>query len=327
MIEEGADTSALENALGGMFEAPPKPEPVKVDPLPDTPAGDEAQADEIMQAEGEEKPEAKAEEAPGEPEFEIEVDGAREVVKGKDQIKELLQKGAHYTKNSEQNARIRDALVAQAQSLKDLGEFQTAIVTDLAELRQIDARLEEFSKIDWSTAIDSDFTQAMKLQEQRNQLREMRQTKIDQLNQKHSLHQQNQAKAVQQMREAEFATLLAKLPEWRNSEKAQAEQRSIAKNLTYYGYNEAEIDSLMDHRAVLVARDAVKWRELQASKSGQLKQVRDAPPVSRPGATTPTDNGRTDFNKARQELRRLGQKGKSHAQEALVTKMLDRAFK
>lgn len=327
-IEDTAGSEALESALGGMFEepkAPAKPAPIRADPLPDTPEGDELAAAEVM---GEEAEQIELEPAGPEPEFEIEVEGVRETVRGEAQIKEMLQKAVHFSRNSEQNARIREALVAQANAQQNQMHFQQAVMVDVAEYQSLASQLKEYDKVDWAAAIDSDFVGVMKLKEQQAQIKSKLDAKAQEIGAKQQYFQQSQAQAAQQIFAAEAQALVAKLPEWRNSEKAQSEKQAIAKELgTYYGFNAAEIGSLMDHRMVMVARDAAAYRALQAGKAERLKQVRAAPPAVRPGTASTQQTSRTDFVNARMELRKLGQQGKSHAQEALVTKMLNKAFK
>jgi hypothetical protein len=264
-----------------------------------------------------------------EPEFTIEVDGKTEIVKGADRVKELLQKGMDYSRGTAEVARVREQLIAQSQMAQAAAKFQAEAIGDIAELRALDAQLEQYSKIDWSSAIDTNFVEAMKLQQQRATLKEARDAKLNQLQQKQAQFEKGQADAAQSLRIAEENALLAKLPEWRNSEKAASEKQAIIRNLTSYGYQPAEIAQLMDHRTVLLARDAMKWRELQANKANTVKQVRDAPPVVKPGAATAqTDpNSKAGFQKFTQEFRKQGRAGNHRAQEDALAKVLARTFK
>lgn len=317
--------AALESAFGN---APAQKAPVKeAAPEPEAPVA-EPEAAEAAPEDGEAAPEeAAAEAAPveAEPEFEIEVGGQREIVKGKEAIRELLQKGRDYSQKSEFNARARDALAAQAQQIKLTQEFNQAVFDDITQLRALDSQLEQYNRIDWSTAIDSDLTNAMKLQEQRNALREARNAKAQEIQSKHQAFQLGQAHAAQQKIAAENAALLAKLPDWRNSETRTKEQQTIARNLAEYGFNEAEIAGLQDHRMVLVARDAMKWRLLQAGKTAKVQQVRTAPPVIKPGAQQ--DKGKVEARSDLKQFREAGRKGEHRTQEQLLEKMLGRAFK
>ena len=120
--------------------------------------------------------------------------------------------------------------------------------------------------------------------------------------------------------------MLNKLPEWRNTEQATKEQREIANTLAQsYGFNEAEIAGLVDHRMVMVARDAMKYRMLQANKTAKVQQVRTAPPVIKPGAQQ--DKGKVEARSDLKQFREAGRKGEHRTQEQLLEKMLGRAFK
>jgi hypothetical protein len=334
-ISEESVLGALEGAFGdGPKDAPapkaapaPAPKPLEADgseveEITLEPAEDEPQAEVAEPEEGDAAPVA-------EPEFEIVVDGQTEVVRGKEQITELLQKARHWTKGSEEVARVREILTAQIQQQQMQTQFTQAVSGDIAELNAMDKQLEQFNKIDWASAIDTDFVSVMKLQEQRAALRDARNAKAQELGAKQQQFEQGQAQATQQMIAAEQAALLAKVPEWRNNEKATAEKQAISRTLQDYGYQPAELQTLMDHRALLVARDAMKWRELQRSKTDKNKQLRDAPPVVKPGAAGAQQqpNQKASFGKFVQEFRQQGRKGNHRAQEAGLEKLLSRTFK
>lgn len=339
---ELAVLGALEGAFGDTPKAPaaPKPAPVaKAAPVPEpaeetAPAEDEplpvdedgeVNVDQLLDGE----PEEPAITEP-DPEFEVEVNGQKEIVRGKEKVTELLQKGLHYSRGSEEVARVREQLMAQAQMQQQQTAFQQAAFADISALQALDAQLEQFAKIDWATAIDSDFVGVMKLQEQRSALREAKNAKLAELNQKQQQFQQGQAEAAQRMLVAEESALLAKLPAWRNSETAKAEKTAISSALaTRYGFQASELQNIMDHRMILVARDAMKWQELQRNKTEKVKQLRDAPPVAKPGAaaTQADPHSKAGFAKFTQELKRQGRAGNHRAQEELLTKAFSRTFK
>lgn len=318
MAEEG-DLAA---SLGAAFGDPPPPEPVVE--APETPEAEaqveaEAPADDVEAA-------PQEEEAVAEPEFEIEVDGQRETVRGQEAIKELLQKGKHYSKNAEINARVREQLVAQAQAQQLAGQFQQTFLADIAELRAFDSQLEQWNRVDFAAAFEADPFNAMKLKEQRDSLREARSAKLGEIQQKQQHFQQGQAQATQQAMAAETNALLAKLPEWRNSEKAQTEKQQLSTYLTTQGFSDAEVQRIADHRGVILARKAMLYDQLQSGKAGMLKQVRTAPPVVKPG-TKVTTNGKIEFQKVAKQFRTMGQKGNHRAQEDVLTSILNRTFK
>ncbi len=320
--------SAIESAFGGAKPAPKAAPPVAAAPEPEVEEIEAAPPPE----DGEELLEAEpTEEAPpvAEPEIEIEVDGRKEIVRGSDKIKELAQKGYHYSKGTEEVARAKEQIAAQVHILELNQKFHGAIVGDLAELQALDKQLEAYNKIDWSTAIDTNFVEAMKAQEQRAQLREARNQKLQELQGKKSQFDEGQAKAAQQLQAAEMGQLLAKLPSWRNSETRTAEDAAIRTELANYGFRDQEIGSIMDHRMILVARDAMKYRALQRSKTDAVKQVRAAPAVSKPGAAGAQAQvtAKEKFQKFQANFKAQGQKGQHRAQEASLEKLFSRTFK
>jgi len=331
-ITEESVLGALESTFGDAPKAAPAPRPA---PAPEPENEDVSLLDAADLNEGEPEPAEIGEDgepvpAIAEPEFEIEVNGQKEVIKGKQRVTELLQKGLSYGRASEEVARARDQLMAQAQIQQNQVAFQQAAFGDIAALQQIDAQLEQFNKLDWASAIDTDFVGVMKLQEQRAALREAKNVKMGELNQKQQAFMQYQTQATQQLLSAEENALFAKLPSWRNSETAAGEKLAIAKGLSaQYGFHASELSQIMDHRMIIVARDAMKWQELQRNKSGRTKQLREAPPVSKPGAAAAQQgtNDKTAFGKFVQDFRKQGRSGNHRAQETSLEKMLSRTFK
>jgi hypothetical protein len=266
--------------------------------------------------------------AVAEPSFEIDLDGKLEVITGAERVKELLARGLKAGRGFEENARVREALQAHVMQSQLQQQFQQAVSADIVQIQALGQQLQHFDKIDWSAAYDSDPFNALKLKEQRDQLREQRAARLQDLDAKqqqfHAHFQQN----AQQALAAETQALLAKVPAWRNAEKATQERSEIATTLTsHYGFTSAEVGALMDHRMVLVARDAAAYRKLLANKDAKVKQAREAPATAKPGATAQPTNGRVEFNKVRGKIKELGTKGNHRAQEGLATQLFERAFK
>jgi hypothetical protein len=323
------NVESLESSLGAAFGSEPvKAEPVKQAEAPE-PQGEEPlilQEDpaELLQAEPEQ------EEAPiAEPTFEVELEpGKPEVITGTERVKELLARGLKAGRGFEENARVREALQAHVKQAQLQQQFHQAVSTDIVQIQALEQQLQAFEKIDWSAAYDSDPFNALKLKEQRDQLREQRAARLQDLNAKQQQFQAHWQQTAQQALAAESQALLAKVPAWRNAEKATQEQGEIANALmTHYGFGEHEVKGVMDHRMILVARDAAAYRKLLANKDARVKQAREAPATTKPGATAPPQNGRVEFNKVRGKLKELGTKGNHKAQEQLAVQLFNRAFK
>lgn len=329
---------SLESALGGAFGEPaaepanpaptpaaakPAGEPAPVEP-PAEPAADPAD----LLTELETEPEEAEPAATPEPSYEIEIDGKPETITGGERVKELLTRGLKAGRGFEENARVREVLQVQAQQAQLQAQFHQAVSPDIAEIQRLDYQIASFAQLDWQQAYDADPFNALKLREQRDQLKEQRAARVHDLNAKQQQFLAHMEQGARQVLAAENEALLAKVPAWRNAEKAKQEQGEIAGALTgHYGFTKSEVDMLRDHRMLLVARDAAAYRKLLASKQQRVNQARAAPATAKPGAAAPPTNGRAEFNKVRGKIKELGTKGNHRAQEQLATQLLERAFK
>jgi hypothetical protein len=87
---------------------------------------------------------------------------------------------------------------------------------------------------------------------------------------------------IDSLRENE-AKLLDMLPEWKDPTKRSAEERGIANALISMGYTPDELNELIDHRAVLIARKAWLYDQAQAVKAKQVKAPATPPKAVKPG--------------------------------------------
>lgn len=99
-----------------------------------------------------------------------------------------------------------------------------------------------------------------------------------------AVHDKMQADAKGKFDE-EFKLLQAKIPEWSDKAKRDKDKAEIVESLKDYGISQQEFESIVDHRQILVARDAAKWRALQKSKPAVLNKVKAAPKLLKPGST------------------------------------------
>jgi hypothetical protein len=82
----------------------------------------------------------------------------------------------------------------------------------------------------------------------------------------------------------EWTTALEKMPELKDAKRLEAFGQKTLKFGPEYGYTPQELANIHhDHRQLLVMRDAIKWRELQASKATVKAKVENRPPITRGG--------------------------------------------
>ncbi len=100
--------------------------------------------------------------------------------------------------------------------------------------------------------------------------------------------------------------LFSKVPEWRDPAKYTEAANTIAKTGQDYGFSLDELSGLVDHRMILVLKDAAAYRALQATKPAE-KKVPQASATLKPGAkTTKTEASQAARQKQREQLKRSG---------------------
>ena len=101
--------------------------------------------------------------------------------------------------------------------------------------------------------------------------------------------QADEAKRFQAHMRAEHDKLRTLLPDWADPEKAKAESARLRLHAKTYGFSDDEIASgfNVDHRLVLLLRDALKYKELQREPSDKAKAKTPAIRTAKPGAAPP----------------------------------------
>ena len=250
----------------------------------------------------------------GQPVFKTKIDGVEGQVKVNDLLKSYQLEGHLNNKNME---------VVEAKKALD-NEIQQFNQVANSRLQQLDGALnlanqqlyQEFNSIDWKS-LESQDPQAYVVTRQKFADRQA------QIN--HSLgvlqqnQQQAQAQQQQQLQErvqAEKQSLFNKVPEWNTEESWQKGNAEIRTGLTkHYGLEEEILNDVVDHRFVLIARDALKYRNLQEGKPNVLNKVKKAPKVSKSSAP----KGKTSQSqKSLKLMKTIKDSGGKHGIEALL---------
>lgn len=198
-------------------------------------------------------------------------------------------------KNYQLDGHLSQKLMAHAEERKAFEtERQTFQAQTQQKVQQMDAALQvatrllegEFANVNWQELQASDrleFNQKVTEYQQRQQALQFLADKIGQ--------ERKQAEATaasqQQAYHAEQHKLLdSKLPEWADAAKRTKDIAEMATVLNdAYGITEQELRSVVDHRQILIARDAWKWQQLQQQKPAIVNKVKTAPKLLKPGVT------------------------------------------
>ena len=277
-----------------------QPEPPEPEGEPDAEADDSEEGDTEPDAE-----DAAEDEQPSE-EFELQYNGATEKVP-KDRAKALAQQGLYYERNQaqaeqhwKQAQEVTQAIQAQLQAVPELqeanalvGMYQKAIESiDIAEMQQL--------------ATDDPAKYLAKLAEYNTlnrRLQEAESKRVQVAQQFTESQQRFQQEALKREREALFKAI----PDWRDDAKFKQARGRILAYMAERGFSEQEVGSLMDHRALLVAYDAARFRESQTALKASAKQLGQKPAVAKPGAGASKAQIADEQTKAlRQQLKKTG---------------------
>lgn len=234
------------------------------------------------------------------------IDGEEGKVKFADLLKSYQLQG-HVDKQVREAAEIRKQAIEQAQAVQQQIQVQQAIVGKLAEIKAVEAEYQQYQNINLDLLIEQDSVQALKVQQRMRTLQERHAALNSEANQAANFVQQQQAQVSHAALQQEAQALMTALPEWKDSSKAEAEKKAIKADLKARGYTDRDIEALSDHKAVLLARDAMLYRQMKAGAPAIEKQVRAAPRIAKPG--TPAQRSpRTEVQKIKQQVRNGGGK-------------------
>lgn len=286
----------------------------------DAPLEEEKQAAEAEPAQAETPvEEAPATDDPESKAFTVTIDG-KEVTLTEAQIAEAYKNGlrqSDYTKKTMEVSEQRKATEAeQARIREERSQLQDKLSKAAAVL---DAGLQEQSRIDWNQLLQSDPVEFLKQQHIANQ----RQAQLRQIQQAQAeIHQRNQAEQAAQMRaflQTQQQELLAKLPEWKDAEKAQTERGAIRDYLKAQGFDDSAIENINDHRAVVLSRKAMLYDQMMGKAQAAAKKVSNLPTkVERPGVT----EGPQGLDKRTSAYQRLSKSGRVEDAAAVFASIL-----
>ena len=254
--------------------------------------------------------EAEAEEAEAEPdsddEFELHYNGTTEKVP-KDRAKALAQQGLYYERNQAQVdqhwKQVQEASQFVAQQLQTVPELQEAA----ALVSMYQKAVESIDIADMQKMATEDPAQYLAKLAEYNTLNR----RLTEAQAKHQATAQQFAQSQQQFQsevlKREREALFKAIPDWRDDSKFKQARGRILSYMAERGFSEQELTSLMDHRALLVAYDAARFRESQKALKASAKQLGQKPKVAKPGASTTPAQANDEATKAlRQQLKKSG---------------------
>ncbi len=292
ITDEGSIASA-QQALLGLLDSQESSEAEEAAPTEEELTSTEEDPDESPEAVSEDESESEEDEEESEseeseeedeeePVYAIKVDG-EEIEVSLDELLKGYSRNSSFTRKSQALAEDRKRMESlQAQYSSEMQQIQAERQQYAQQLQSMieNSNLDQFANVDWERLKAED---PIEFVTKREEFREA-QEKIARVHQ----HQQqaiakNEAAAQHNWQESvkqEHAALVEKLPDWGDPGK----QKELAGELRSYassvGFQDAEIESLIDHRSFIVLNKARLYDEMMKANP-KAKKLKNKPKVIR----------------------------------------------
>ena len=230
-----------------------------------------------------------------------------------DELKAGYSRDSDYRQKTHSLGLEKRDLETQKTSLRQSYDTRLSELNDLIATADATVRQQQGSE-DLQKLYDEDPTAAARLdyqlRQQNRQLEEVR----------------SKAKEAQQSQYNEFLATqrelaATKIPEFADPNKADTFKVNMRNSLRNYGFNDSEIGSLADHRFLMVAKDAMGYKNLKDKKPIVQKKVANAPKVVSSGVSKPSiSSGREQI---RNKINRLGKTGHIKDAQAAIMDMIN----
>ena len=247
---------------------------------------DESLEEEPEEESEEEDDEGTDEEAEEDLLYAVTVNGAEqevsldELMKGYSRQSDYTRKTQEVSEQRKEFDAMKQNMVQEYQQIQAERQQYAQALQSLMEGNM--AGIDKFANVDWEVLKETDPIEYVTRKEEFREAQEkvqnlQREQHVAQ--QRHHAQSQNEHRQVLQQ---ETTALVTALPDWGDSGK----QPDIAKNIRSYamenGFTKEELDSLVDHRSILVLLKAQKYDQLQNSDV-RGKKLKNKPRVIRSG--------------------------------------------
>lgn len=294
----GAAETAFASLLAGVEPTPVEDSEAQAEseaPIEDIEAEDEVPVTEEADSEEAESPEP--EEAPV---YTVKVDG-QEIEVPLDELLKGYSRMQDYTRKTQKLAEERNAVTAEVEQARAERERYATVIAAMQQQLEASAPAEP----DWDKLRAEDpiefgirWAENQRREQQRNALRAEQQRLAE-------IQQYERAQQFKETLEAQQKALFEAIPEWADPQKAKAEKQALLEFGRNNGFSDAELNNVVDHRAVIMLRKAMLYDNLM-SKRVDLKPAKSTAPVLKPGAASTVPKAVSDVTRAKQRLAKSG---------------------
>jgi len=258
--------------------------------------GEEPLSEEIVQETSESE---DIQENSEEPIYTVTIDGTDFEVT-QDELIQGYQRNADYTRKTQELAAEKAQSSDFVERSKKDVEQKIARLDELNKSAQVQLQ-QEYAQIDFEKLYDEDPVEAARLEHKMRK-------KNEQLQQVQQQTNQLQMEEFQKYLDEQQKQLNIKVPEMNHPEQGTQFRKQMRDYLSNMGFKGQEIDSIYDHRYVMLVKDAMNYRNLQKAKPEIKKKAVNAPKVVRGGVSK--TKGQQLAEEKRQKLSTLRKTGK-----------------
>lgn len=202
--------------------------------------------------------------------------GAEPVTVG--QLKDL------HESNILQSAELKKKIENQNADENTSKETYQALMQSPLELMNIRGRIqgleERYNNVDWSKLREENPSEYAALNMEFNQTHQQLNVQANQIDQQFHQEQEQQFQNIK----AQNANLLYQnIPEWQDTDVFSKDSETISNMLSEYGYQQNEIENIIDWRALKIAKDLIDLKQGKSIAKESIKKVRKAPKMLKGG--------------------------------------------
>lgn len=214
-----------------------------------------------------------------------------------------LKKG--YSRDADYRRKTEELSFEKKQFMSEADQQRQDYSKRLSELNQILAFTQqqlnsEINNVDLNKLYEEDPVEATKVE------RQIRLKKEKMMEAANKLQQEQQRQLSSYVQEQQ-RILAEKMPEFNDAQKASTTKNNLRNFLNSYGFKDAEIGQIYDHRIVMLVNDALKYRNVKNVKPVSAAQA------SKPGkflsSGVKKDSNDMNFQRRKEKLGRLKKTG------------------
>lgn len=271
-----SEESVMQDRVLALLSGQPKPEATPSEESPPEPVQEEVSDEPTVEDIQEEQA------PPPSPELEITFNGEN-IRLDSEKAKTYAQLGKLYeTKQQEFETKFSQA-AEFAKQVQAQASLQPELLDAVSEARMYQKALDQFRETDWMSLAATDPNKYLQEQARYQSIKagaDAASSKAKELQEKSQFQAQQLS---QQFIQHEFEKATKAVPRWKNLDAYKQDAQTIRSYLTERGFSEQEINGFSDHRALVIAYEAAKYRQLQKAKTENLKKVQELPKVAKPG--------------------------------------------